>query len=102
MDLVYTSLRRRGEARPRPTAESTELAEVLGILWAHTAPADGLEHITGTVEGDRIDLLMFYLSATAATPAGASGRDCVERAAALLSRSHQASPVLHQRYLPPS
>ncbi|MFB8205993.1 hypothetical protein [Kitasatospora purpeofusca] len=92
MDVVYASLHRRQRAAPEPAAE---LAEALGALWAHATPGDGLEHVTGCPEADRIDLLM-YLS-TAARPQG----DAVCRVEALLVRCHDASPLLRRRYLPP-
>nr|BEK64524.1 hypothetical protein KPHV_17510 [Kitasatospora purpeofusca] len=92
MDVVYASLHRRQQAAPEATAE---LAEVLGALWAHATAGDGLEHVTGRPEEDRIDLLM-YLS-TAAGPRG----DALCRVEALLTRCHDASPLLRRRYLPP-
>ncbi|KOU32002.1 hypothetical protein ADK52_02240 [Streptomyces sp. WM6372] len=96
MDCVYTSLRRRPEA---PPAVAHEVAEVLGILWAHTTPEDGLEHISGSLESDRVDLLLYFLSPDPASPAA---HGPLHRAAALLARGHQASPTLQRRYLQPS
>ncbi|MER6361992.1 hypothetical protein [Kitasatospora sp. NPDC001527] len=95
MDLVYTSLRCRNAASARPTGE---VAEVLGVLWAHSTPEDGLEHISGSLVSDRVDLLMYFLTPV---PPALAAPSAVERAAALLSRSHRASPALHRRYLPP-
>lgn len=96
MDCVYTSLRYRLEASP---ARAGEVAEVLGILWAHTAPEDGLEHIFGSLESDRVDLLLYFLSPDPTSPAA---QGPLHRAAALLARGHQASPTLRRRYLPPA
>ncbi|MFE3585731.1 hypothetical protein [Streptomyces vinaceus] len=96
MDCVYTSLRRRPEA---PPAEAGEVAEVLGILWAHAIPEDGLEHISGSLDKDRVDLLLYFLSPRPVPPAA---RGPLHRAAALLARGHQASPTLRRRYLPPA
>ncbi len=93
MDVVYTSLERRPAVGPAPVGE---VAEAVDALWAHTTPDDGLEHASGRVEPDRIDLLLYLLSAT---PPAAS--DAVRRAAELLARSHRNSPLLHHRYLPP-
>ncbi|MEV6578907.1 hypothetical protein AB0M92_12200 [Streptomyces sp. NPDC051582] len=100
MDCVYTSLRRRPEA---PPTREGEVAEVLGILWAHTTPEDGLEHISGSVESERVDLLLFFLSPDPPAPAPApAARGPLHRAAALLVRGHQRSPALQRRYLPPA
>ncbi|MET9687073.1 hypothetical protein ABZY81_01140 [Streptomyces sp. NPDC006514] len=96
MDCVYTSLRRRPEVPPTPAGE---VAEVLGILWAHTTPTDGLEHISGSLDGDRVDLLLYFLSPDPTSPAA---HGPLHRAAALLARGHQRSPTLQRRYLPPA
>ncbi|MFE7098862.1 hypothetical protein [Streptomyces erythrochromogenes] len=96
MDCVYTSLRRRPEV---PPAAVGEVAEVVGILWAHTVPEDRLEHISGSLDGDRVDLLLYFLSPGRTSPAVHSP---LERAAALLARGHQASPALKRRFLPPA
>ncbi|MFE2553949.1 hypothetical protein ACFXGI_36330 [Streptomyces sp. NPDC059355] len=96
MDCVYTSLRHRPEV---PPTSAGEVAEVLGILWAHTSPEDGLEHISGSLDSDRVDLLLYFLSADPAPPAA---HGPLHRAAALLARGHQASPTLQRRYLPPA
>ncbi|MFC5663621.1 hypothetical protein ACFP3U_11585 [Kitasatospora misakiensis] len=94
MDIIYASLHRRQQAAPEPAAE---VAEVLGALWAHATPGDGLEHVTGRPEADRIDLLMYLATATATRPVA----DAPCRAEALLTRCHDASPLLRRRYLPP-
>ncbi|KOV01103.1 MULTISPECIES: hypothetical protein [Streptomyces] len=96
MDCVYTSLRRRPEVSPAPAGE---VAEVVGILWAHTTPKDGLEHISGSLDSDRVDLLLYFLSPDPTSPAAGGP---LHRAAALLTRGHQASPALMRRYLPPA
>ncbi|MFE5679993.1 hypothetical protein ACFQ7B_39965 [Streptomyces erythrochromogenes] len=96
MDCVYASLRRRPEAPPAAVGEA---AEVVGILWAHTTPKDGLEHISGSLDSDRVDLLLYFLSPDPTSPAAHSP---LHRAAALLARGHQASPALKRRYLPPA
>ncbi|WP_037608392.1 hypothetical protein [Streptacidiphilus rugosus] len=94
MDIVYSSLTRRSAAGPDPAAEVTE---VVDTLWAHAVPGDGLEHAGGRTEQDRIDLLLFLR-----TPHGPDPDDAQRRAAALLHRSHLASPLLNRRYLPPA
>jgi hypothetical protein len=95
MDIVYASLPRRPAAGPPPPGETTA---VLGALWAHATPDDGLEHITCRTQPDRIDLLLYLLT----RPRHAPGpRNPLHRATALLNRSHQASPLLRNRYLPP-
>jgi hypothetical protein len=94
MDIVYASLHRRQLDEPAPP---TEVAEVLDALWAHVTPADGLEHVFGQTERDRVDLLL-YLRASARSTRNAP--DAVHRAGVLLARSHQASPMLRRRYLP--
>lgn len=95
MDIVYASLARRPAAgSPPPVAET---AEVLGALWAHAITADGLEHASCRPQSDRVDLLLYLLSRLGT----ADGPSPVDRAEALLSRSHQASPMLRIRYLPP-
>jgi hypothetical protein len=95
MDIVYASLSRRLAAGQPPPGES---AEVLGALWAHATADDGLEFVTCSPEADRVDLLLFLLTRPADPPGDASP---LHRAHALLDRSHQASPLLHARYLPP-
>ncbi|GAA4833333.1 hypothetical protein [Kitasatospora terrestris] len=96
MDIVYASLMRRGTSAPRGTGEA---AEIIDALWAHATPDDGLEHAGATIEPDRVDLLLYLLSRTPPDPTAPSA---LQRASALLIRCHQASPRLHQRYLPPA
>jgi len=93
MDIVYASLHRRYPAEAAPPGEK---AEVLGALWAHALPADGLEHVSVRSEADRVDLLLYLLS----TPDPAT-HPADHRAHAVITRSHRASSLLHQRYLPP-
>lgn len=93
MDIVYASLTRRSTGGEPPPGET---AEVLGALWAHATPDDGLEHATARPEPDRVDLLLYLL-----TRPSSDVRGPLHRAEALLSRSHQASPLLGNRYLPP-
>jgi hypothetical protein len=95
MDIVYASLARRPAAGEPPPGET---AEVLGALWAHATPDDGLEHASCRPEPDRIDLLLYLLTRPASSPGTPSP---LHRAQALLDRSHQASPLLRTRYLPP-
>ncbi|MFE0459426.1 hypothetical protein ACFW1A_09220 [Kitasatospora sp. NPDC058965] len=95
MDIVYASLRRRPTA---PVHVTGEVAEVLGILWAHARPDDGLEHICGAPVHDRLDLLLYLLPSAAV---GSAAPDSVRRTVALLARCHLASPTLRRRYLPP-
>lgn len=83
-------------AKPQPAGE---VAQVLGIPWAHTTPEDGVEHITGSLQDDRVDLLMYLLLPDPAPPRTHSP---LCRAAALLARSHHALPAPHRRYLPPA
>ncbi|GAA2753204.1 hypothetical protein [Kitasatospora cinereorecta] len=97
MDVVYASLRRR---RPEP-ARAGEVAEVVGALWAHALPSDGLEHATARSEDDRIDLLLYLLTRTP-TPLHPAAPGAVQRAGALLARCHRASPALYRRYLAPN
>ena len=94
VDIVYTSLDRRPAIRPAPAGE---VAEVLDALWAHTTPDDGLEHVSGNAEPDRINLLLFLLPPDTDHAAA----DAAHRAARLLARCHQASPLLQHRYLTP-
>jgi hypothetical protein len=93
MDIVYASLVRRLAAGEPLLGES---AEVLGALWAHALPDDGLEHASCRVEPDRVDLLLYLLTRPPQTP---GRRNALERAEALLGRSHEASPLLRIRYL---
>ncbi|MFC5908627.1 hypothetical protein [Streptacidiphilus monticola] len=95
MDLVRASLYRRLVSGLSPPGEN---AEVLGALWAHAVPEDGLEHVFCRPEADRVDLLLFLLTRSAGDP---DGRSALDRAEGLLHRSHQASPVLRSRFLPP-
>ncbi|EST33271.1 hypothetical protein [Streptomyces roseochromogenus] len=95
MDIVYASLPRRPADDQPPLGET---AEVLGALWAHAVPDDGLEHVTCRAELDRVDLLLFLL--TRNSPDAAS-RTALHRAGSLLTRCHQASPLLRERYLAP-
>ncbi|GAA1987550.1 hypothetical protein [Kitasatospora viridis] len=98
MDIVYSSLIRRAGAAPEVIAQEAELASVLGALWAHSQPGDGLEHASGQVEGDRIDLLVYLREGVAASRTDSTAP---LRVAALLRRCHQNSPLLNARYLPP-
>ncbi|MEY9965917.1 hypothetical protein ABIA33_003967 [Streptacidiphilus sp. MAP12-16] len=93
MDIVYTSLDRRPAVDQAPVGE---VAEVIDALWAHATPDDRLEHASGRPEPDRIDLLLFLRTPDDPDPDGAQ-----RRAAALVYRSHLASPLLQRRYLPP-
>lgn len=95
MDIVYASLTRRATAGEPPPGET---AEILGALWAHATSDDGLEHASCRPESDRVDLLLYLLTRPADTPDTPSP---LHRAQALLTRSHQASPLLRSRYLPP-
>ncbi|NUS12134.1 MAG: hypothetical protein HOY69_12145 [Streptomyces sp.] len=92
MDIVYASLHRMSA----DAAADDEVPEVLDILWAHTVAADGLEHVSGRVEADRVDLLLFLAPQAPTAPLSAG-----DRAAALLARCHRASPLMRHRYLPP-
>ncbi|MFE6520887.1 hypothetical protein [Streptomyces sp. NPDC057794] len=95
MDIVYTSLNRRRRVAADPTSE---VAEVLDALWAHTTREDGLEHASGRAEKDRVDLLVYLLSLDPTAP-GFRSATC--RINALLHRCHVASPLMRHRYLPP-
>ncbi|MDH6108945.1 hypothetical protein P3T36_007553 [Kitasatospora sp. MAP12-15] len=95
MDIVYASLMRRQAADDRP--HGAEVGEVVDVLWAHAAPEDRLEHAGGGIEPNRVDLLLFFLPCDGADKDGSAER----RAAALLHRSHQGSPLMQRRYLPP-
>ncbi|MFG3096021.1 hypothetical protein [Streptomyces sp. NPDC048202] len=95
MDIVYASLSRRSAAGLPPSGEATE---VLGVLWAHATPGDGLEHISCRTEADRVDLLLYLLTHPSDTSEVRSSPHQVED---LLNRSHRASPLLRRRYLPP-
>jgi hypothetical protein len=95
MDIVYASLSRRSTAGEPPPGETVE---VLGALWAHATPDDGLEHASCRPEPDRVDLLLYLLTQSPDAPGAGSP---LHRAEALLSRSHRASPLLQHRYLPP-
>ncbi|MFJ4094032.1 hypothetical protein ACIPYS_20835 [Kitasatospora sp. NPDC089913] len=94
MDVVHASLRRKdcGELPPG------EASEVVGILWAHARPGDGLQHITVRSQDDRVDLLLYLL--TRRTADGPS--DPVASAHTLITRGHRASPLLSRRYHPPA
>lgn len=96
MDIVYTSLNRRSRVPADPTSE---VAEVLGALWAHTTREDGLEHASGRAEKDRVDLLVYLLTLDPTAP-GFRSATC--RINALLHRCHAASPLMRHRYLPPN
>ncbi|WP_030941399.1 hypothetical protein [Streptomyces sp. NRRL S-646] len=95
MDIVYTSLRRRTRAPDEP---ASELVEALSTLWAHATLEDGLEHVSGRSEWDRVDFLMYLLT----NDCGALGFcSAVYRASSLLRRCHEASALMQRRYLPP-
>ncbi|MFC9330392.1 hypothetical protein [Kitasatospora sp. NPDC057015] len=96
MDIVYASLMRRGTTAPYGAGEA---AEIIDALWAHAAHHDGLEHASASIEPDRVDLLLYLLSRT---PPDLAAPTALQRAAALLARCHQASPLLRRRYLPPA
>ncbi|MFI1164940.1 hypothetical protein ACH4UM_15305 [Streptomyces sp. NPDC020801] len=95
MEIVYTSLNRRGRGLTDPISE---VSEVLGTLWAHTTSEDGLEHASGRAERDRVDLLMYLLTLDPTAP-GFRSATC--RINDLLHRCHAASPLMQHRYLPP-
>ncbi|MEU4086731.1 hypothetical protein [Streptomyces aureus] len=95
MDIVYTSLNRRSRVFADPRSE---VAEVLGTLWAHTTLEDGLEHASGRAERDRVDLLVYLLTLD---PTASGFRSATHRANLLLHRCHAASPLMQRRYLPP-
>ncbi|MER5639945.1 hypothetical protein ABT095_23725 [Kitasatospora sp. NPDC002227] len=93
MDIVYASLvRREAEGSPR----DGEAAEVVGALWAHAAPEDGIEHASVRVLVEQV-VILFFLHRAARTGGSPEGR-----VARLLDRCHRASPLLRSRYLPPA
>ncbi|WP_035838633.1 hypothetical protein [Kitasatospora azatica] len=95
MDLVYASLMRRS---PAGALRVGEAAEVVGALWAHATPGDGLEHACARSEFDRIDLLIFLLAQGPEAPAECSA---TQRVDVLLARCHRASPLLHRHFVAP-
>ncbi|MEU3559701.1 hypothetical protein [Kitasatospora sp. NPDC006786] len=109
MDIVYASLRRKGAAG---WARAGEAEEVQAALWAHTRPADAVQHITVRCEPEQVDLLLYLLTHPAAAetatenpaapaPSEAAAKDSLAIAYSLITRSHQASPMLRRRYQPP-
>ncbi|MCX5382027.1 hypothetical protein [Streptomyces sp. NBC_00083] len=96
MDIVYAHLDRRAGLGAQPSGEASE---VLGALWAHAMPEDGLEHASVRSQGDRVDLLMYLLTLDSAAP---DFRPGTHRADTLLRRCYSTSPLLRRRYLPPS
>ncbi|MGW4807965.1 hypothetical protein [Kitasatospora sp. NPDC004272] len=108
MDIVYASLRRKDTTGwPR----GGEAEEVQAVLWAHTRPADAVQHITVRCEPEQVALLFYLLThptAAAETtpdnpaaPVDAAAKHPLAVAYGLITRSHQASPMLRQRYQPP-
>jgi hypothetical protein len=91
LDIVYASFERDPTA---PPAGPGEASEVLDVLWAHAHAEDLLEHARARPGPHRLDLLLFLRPRSAPGP--------VHRAAALLRRSHGASPLLQRRYLRPT
>ncbi|GAB7188129.1 hypothetical protein ATKI12_7960 [Kitasatospora sp. Ki12] len=94
MDVIYAALQRRETAGPIPAGEADE---VRAVLWAHARPDDALQHVTVNSEADRVDLIVYL-----ATRDPGSAADSLARVHALVSRGHQASPLMQRRYLPPS
>jgi hypothetical protein len=94
MDIVYLGLDRRPAVQPPDPA--TENTEAVDAVWAHAVPTDALEHVRARAGPSRIDLMLFFRTA----PRNARA-DTLDRAAALVVRCHQSSPVLRHRYLPP-
>ncbi|MFD5423166.1 hypothetical protein ACFWJT_34765 [Streptomyces sp. NPDC127069] len=94
MDIIYASLHRRDTGGLLPAGEADE---VRGALWAHARPDDALQHITVRSESERVDLLVYLTLSTADHTEGA-----LQRVHHLLSRVHQASPLMRRRYLPPA
>ncbi|MEV7022248.1 hypothetical protein [Kitasatospora sp. NPDC093558] len=93
MEIVYAGLTpRQPDEAVRPGGE----AEVVDALWAHCRPGDGLQHVSARSEPGRVDLLLYFL-----TPSSPDAPGAVQRAHTLIARSHQASSLLHRRYLPP-
>lgn len=101
MDIVYASLKRRQPAAAEASG-AAEAAEAVDALWAHSEPADGLQHASAQPVDDRIDLLLYLLSRDPSDPSGRlDPADAVCRAHGLIVRSHRTSPMLLRRYLPP-
>ncbi|MFE5586977.1 hypothetical protein [Kitasatospora sp. NPDC056531] len=93
MEIIYASLTAR---QSEDGVQSNREAEIVDALWAHSAPGDGLQHVNARPESGRVDLLLYLL--TLDSPDAPSA---LQRAHALIARSHQASPWLNRRYLSP-
>lgn len=93
MDIVYASLKHR---RSGTATEHAEAAEAVDALWAHTEPGDGLQHVSAQPASDRVDFLLYFLSRDPSAEPGVT-----TRAHRLISRSHKASLLLRQAFLPP-
>ncbi|GAA3031849.1 hypothetical protein GCM10020229_49100 [Kitasatospora albolonga] len=93
MDIVYASLVRQESGEPTSVGEASEL---VGALWAHALPEDGIEHASVRVLLERVVILFFLRRADrfGGSPEGRVGR--------LLQRCHRASPLIRSRYLPPA
>lgn len=96
MGIVYTRLERRPLVAPAPVGE---IDEAVQALLAHATPDDGLEHASGRIGPNRIDLLLYLLPPSRPELVAV---DASQRAADLLARSHRSSPLLNHRYLPPA
>ncbi|MCC9309370.1 hypothetical protein LN042_20175 [Kitasatospora sp. RB6PN24] len=93
MEIIYASLIPR---QLDDGAQSGNEAEVVDALWAHAVPGDGLQHVSARPAPGRVDLLVYLL--TLDSPGAPSA---LQRAHALIARSHQISPWLNRRYLSP-
>ncbi|GIG60998.1 hypothetical protein Lfu02_53700 [Longispora fulva] len=69
-----------------PDPAELEPSTVTEILWSHTTPADGVEHVRTRVRSDRYDIAVFLI-ADGEEQALATARDLCDRAVA-------ASPIL--------
>ncbi|WP_314242877.1 hypothetical protein [Streptomyces sp. DSM 40907] len=77
----------------RGPAQGRALALVSDLIWAHIAPAHGLEHLRAKASDDGVDVYLF-LRATSDAAALAQARTILDRARTpLMSRGYRAKPT---------
>jgi hypothetical protein len=91
MDIAYAGLARRRTGNEPPAGE---VAEIVGVLWAHATAEDELQYVSGRSKSDRVDLPLHLLTAAVSGPAGE------HRTTALLAGCHRASRRVQRDYLP--
>ncbi|MFG2983111.1 hypothetical protein ACGFYQ_17985 [Streptomyces sp. NPDC048258] len=73
---------------PQGPAQDSALALVSDLLWAHTAPSHGLEHLRAKASDEGMDVYLFLRAASEAA--------ALDQAHAILTSAH--SPLVSHGY----